>query len=251
MRLLLCMLLAITSAKAQEDFERVLQLSRTRQKMAKNLDHLPDYTCLATVDRSAQSPGQSKYKIIDTLRFEITHAGGTELWSWPGAKKFEDKPFVNMIQSGAIGQGEFSLHARAVFVNGYANVKFGGSEDIGGRHALRWDYTIPRFGSGWEITADGQSTAAASRGSFWADADTLEVVRLEVRSEGLPLDFPISSVVTTIDYAQVRVGSSSVLPQTARLYLEHSSGERRLNSTEFSNCKQYSGSSVILFDRDP
>ncbi len=251
-RLLICVLLAIPTAIAQDDFDRVLQLARTRQKMAQSLNHLPDYTCLATVERSQQKAGQAKSKVVDTLRFEITHAAGTELWSWPGAKKFEDKPVVDMIQSGTIGQGEFSLHARAVFANGYANVKFAGIEDIAGRHTLRWDYNMPMFASGWTITSDGRSAPAASRGSFWADADTLEVVRLEVRSEGLPLDFPISSVVTTIDYAQVRVGSSSILlPQTARLYLEHSSGERRLNLTEFSHCRQYSGTSAISFDSDP
>jgi hypothetical protein len=251
-RLLICVLLAIPSVTAEDDFDRVLQLSRTRRKMAKALTHLPDYTCVATVERSVQDPRQTNSRKVDTLRFEITHAGGTELWSWPGAAKFEDKPVGAMIQSGTISQGEFSLHARAVFINGSANVKFGDIEDLAGRHTLRWDFDEPMFASGWTINSNGRSAQAASRGSFWADADTLEVIRLEVRSEGLPLDFPVASVINTIDYAQVRIGSLSVLlPQTARLYLKHRSGESRLNVTEFSHCRQYSGTSAIRFDTEP
>jgi len=140
----------------------------------------------------------------------------------------------------------------SVFTGGYANVKFAGAEDVAGRHTLRWEYNVPMFASGWTITSNGRSAPAATRGSFWADAQTLEVVRLEIRSEGLPLDFPISSAVNTIDYARVRMGPSSILlPQTAALYLEHSSGERRRNLTEFSHCRQYSGTSAISFDTQP
>jgi len=251
-RVLISLLLACASAAAQDDFDRVLQLARTRQKMTQSLTHLPDFTCVATTQRSVQKAGRADFKVVDTLRFEITYAGGAELWSWPGASKFEDRPISAMIPSGTIGQGEFSLHARSVFTGGYANTKFGDAEDLAGRHTLRWDYDVPMFASGWRISSEGRSATAAARGSFWADADTLEVVRLELRSEGLPLDFPVSSAVNTIDYARVRIGSSSILlPQTARLYLEHSTGERRRNLTEFSHCKQYSGTSAISFETEP
>src|ERR1700716_1004330 len=104
-------LLACTTAAAQDDFDRVLQLARTRQKMAQSLTHLPDFTCVATTQRSVQKAGRADFKVVDTLRFEITYAGGTELWSWPGASKFEDRPIAAVIRSGTIGQGEFSLHA--------------------------------------------------------------------------------------------------------------------------------------------
>src|SRR5260370_24487247 len=112
-----------------------------------------------------------------------------------------------MISSGSISQGEFSLHARSVFTGGYANTKFAGVEDLVGRHTLRWDYNVPMFASGWTITANARSAPAASRGSFWADADTLEGVRLEVRSQGLPIGFPISSSMNT-DRKSTRLNSS-------------------------------------------
>src|SRR5260370_41843137 len=138
-RVLIPVLLVCATAVAQDDFDRVLQLARTRQKMTQSLTHLPDYTCVATAQRSVQKTGRADFKAIDTPGYEIAHPGGTLLWSWPGASKFEDKPVIAMISSGAISQGEFSLHARSVFTGGYANTKFAGVEDLLGRKTLRWD----------------------------------------------------------------------------------------------------------------
>src|SRR5260370_10312213 len=142
-RVLFPLLLAASIAIAQDDFDRVLLLARTRQQMTQSLLHLPDYTCVATAHRSVQKPGHADFKVVDTLRYEIAHAGVSELWSWPGASKFEDKPVVAMIGSGAISQGEFSSHARSVFMGGYANAKFEGAEDPAGRQPLPSGYNHP------------------------------------------------------------------------------------------------------------
>src|SRR5258706_11226097 len=133
-RVIIPILLACTAAVAQDDFDRVLQLARTRQKMTQSLTHLPDYTCVATAQRSVQKAGRTDFKLIDTLRYEIAHAGGVELWSWPGASKFEDKPLIAMISSGSISQGEFSMHARGVFTGGDAQNKIARAEDKTGPH---------------------------------------------------------------------------------------------------------------------
>ena len=103
--------------------------------------------------------------------------------------------------------------------------------------------------SGWRIAYAKQSELVAERGSFWVDPGTLDVVRLDVHADGIPSDFPITSVVTTIDYARTRIGQLDViLPQTAVLLIEQFTGERSRNITEFSHCRQYSGQAAISFD---
>ncbi len=251
-RVFISILLAATTCVAQEPFERVLQLAHTRQKMAQVLTHLPDYTCVATTQRVAHGSREHSTRTVDTLRYEIAHLGGKELWSWPGAAKFQDTPLTSMVQNGAIGEGDFALHARAVFVDGNANVKFGGEQDLEGRRALRWDFTIPVFASGWTIVSKGRSVVAGAGGSFWADAKTLDVLRLEIRTEDLPFNFPLIGAAQTIDYAQTRIGSGDVLlPQTALLTMELATGERRSNLTEYSHCRRYSGEAEISFGTGP
>src|SRR5579864_5866526 len=217
-RALISILLAAATCAAQESFERVLQLAHTRQKMAQVLTHLPDYTCVVTTQRVALGYKEHSTRVVDTLRYEIAHFGGKELWAWPGASKFQDTPLTSMVQNGAIGEGDFALHARTVFMDGNANVKFGGEQDLEGRRALKWDFTVPVFASGWRIVSQGWSVVAGASGSFWADANTLDVLRLEIRTEGLPFNFPLIGAKQTIDYAQTRIGAgSALLPQTALL----------------------------------
>jgi hypothetical protein len=251
-RVFIPILLAAVTCTAQEPFERVLQLARTRQKMAQVLTHLPDYTCVATTQRVALGYKEHSTRVVDTLRYEIAHFGGKELWAWPGEVRFQDTPLTSMVQNGTIATGDFALHARIVFIDGNANVKFGGEQGLEGRRALRWDFTIPVFASGWTIVSQGRSVVAGASGSFWADANTLDVLRLQIQTEDLPSNFPISSAQQVINYAQARIGSGDVLlPQTAVLTMELASGDRRSNLTEYSHCRRYSGEAEISFGAAP
>ena len=242
-------LVTISLCCADDPFDRVLQLSRIRHKMADSINRMPDYTCLATNTRASRGRKDKHFKAVDTLRFEIAHVGATELWAWPGAKRFQDTPLTSMIQNGAISLGDFALYARTVFVEANGRLKFQGPEQLDGRATLRWNYEIPAFLSGWQIGFGHHSAVAAAAGSFWADPETLDILRLEIRTADLPFDFPLTEVVNTIDYARTRIGETLVqLPQSAVLMLRRNTGELQRNSTEFSHCKQFSGEAAISFE---
>ena len=145
MRVALSLLFAAIVCSAQDSFEHVLQFAHVRQKMTDTLNHLPDFTCVATAQRSLQRPRQNDFRLVDTIRYEIAHAGKKELWSWPGAPRFQDTPLTQMIQNGAISEGDFALHARSVFIDNLATVSYVGPEQLEGRHTLRWDFKIPRW----------------------------------------------------------------------------------------------------------
>ena len=248
MRFAMSLLFAAIVCFAQDSFEHVLQFSRVRQRMTETLNHLPDFTCVATAQRSLQRAKQNDFKLIDTIRYEVAHSGGKELWSWPGAPRFQDTPLTQMIQNGAISVGDFASHARSVFSDNVATVKYFGPEELDGRQTLRWDYKIPLLVSGWRIAYASQSELVAARGSFWIDPDTLDVARLQVEADGISPEFPVTTVVTTIDYARTRIGQMDVLLPQSAVLLEQISGERTKNITEFSHCRQYSGQSAISFD---
>lgn len=55
-----CLLLFLSiSARAWQEPQPEM-VARVRQRMAENLAHLPNYTCLETIERSVQRPAKNK-----------------------------------------------------------------------------------------------------------------------------------------------------------------------------------------------
>jgi hypothetical protein len=241
-------LVSIAACHGDDLPESVIQLARVKAKMKDLLEHLPDYTCVVTLQRATRSPRADDFKTTDTVRYEIAQSGGRELFAWPGARRFEAQSLNGAIHGGVISTGEFALHARAVFTDGYANFKFAGHEMLNARDALRWDFDIPLSGSGWTIRYVTRTARVGSRGSIWIEPDTLDLKKLEIQATGLPPDFPNTAAVSWVEYSRVMIGTrETLLPQTAALTLDEARGSRNRNVLEFSHCRQYIGESTISF----
>jgi hypothetical protein len=238
------------SCAAQGEVPReLLLLSRIKQRMAQNLSRMPDYTCLETIERSRSVPRTKAFKLVDTLRLEVAHVGNKELYSWPGAQRFEDRDAGEIVGAGLISSGDFALHAQSVFVGTAPMFTYRGEEDLQGRRALRYDYRIPYMWSGYRLRVAGSEGKVGSSGSFWADAETLDLIRLEVHADEIPPDLPVASAVTQIDYGRVRIGASDVLlPQRAEVVMTDTAGEQMRNRIEFTHCRQYQSEVVLSFE---
>ena len=236
------------SVRAQPSLPReVLLLSQIKQKMRENLSRLPDYTCVETIARSQRPNSLAPFRPVDSLRVEVLHAGEREFYTWPNSRKVEES-LGRLIGGGTTSSGEFALHARAVFV-GDAQSKYVADEVIRARRTLRYDYVIPSLSSGMTLTYAGRSGRVSSRGSFWADAETLEVVRLEVNAEDIPADLPFASAVSTVDYGRVLTrGVNMLLPQSAEVTLSKASGATDRNEIHFSQCRGFGANSDIRFE---
>jgi len=242
-----CCVLASWAAQSADLPREAVLLARIRQNVQRELAHLPDYTCLATVERSARHRAAHLQERVDIVRVEVAHLGDTELFSLPGANRFEEQLPSQIVGSGLATTGEFALHLRSVFARSTA-ITWHGEEDLDGRRALRYDFGVPSLFDSWTIRVGGVSAEVGTRGSFWADAQSLELLRLEIHAERLPPHLPVREVVSRIDYGKVRIGSSDVLlPQSAQLILTDLAGEQHQNATEFSHCRQYLAESVITF----
>src|SRR5207244_2388962 len=115
-----------------------LMLARIRVHMSDNLQRQPNYTCLETVERTALLKG-SKKPLLDTLRLEVALVDGKELFAWPGAAKFEDKELREIVATGTIGNGNFAIFARVVFMGVNGGFVPRGRETINGRSLVRYD----------------------------------------------------------------------------------------------------------------
>ena len=148
-----------------------------------------------------------------------------------------------------MGTGLFAVHARTVFLSDTTIIRYHGDEEIGGHPAARYDFRVPQAWSGYQIQANGTSAIVGTKGSFWIDPTSLELIRMEVQADEIPAMLGIESSVARIDYARMRIGDSDVLlPQSAQLETVRSSGDAWRNSMEFSHCRGYRAESSIRFD---
>jgi hypothetical protein len=232
--------------------DTLLTLARIKNHMGANLLNLPNYTCQQTTERSLRRPPRRRYELIDTLRLEVALVGGKELYSWPGERSFEDRNLQDLVGGGTTGTGAYALHARSVFLSNVPRIHFGAREDLRGGPALRYDFVVPQFRSGYKLKVGDAEAIVGYHGSFWADENSLDVLRLEVVADDVPPFLPVTSASDRIDYRRVRIGAGSfLLPEQSELVLTDLAGNENRNLTHFSNCRQYAGESVISFDDPP
>jgi hypothetical protein len=85
-------------------------------------------------------------------------------------------------------------------------------------------------------------------GSFWADAETLDLVRLEVYADDIPPLLQLQSASDVMEYGRVPIGGADfLLPRQAELVMVDLAGNESHNRTRFSGCRQYTGESVLSF----
>ena len=64
-------------------------LARIRARVVRDLNQLPNYTCLATIERSSQEANSKRFQLVDLVRLEVALVDNTEIFAWPGSRGFE------------------------------------------------------------------------------------------------------------------------------------------------------------------
>ncbi len=229
----------------------VLNLAQIRRNVQASAMQVPDYACLETIERYGRTSPKRPFRHIDTLQLEVGMIGNKEVYSWPGAETFEAVSPGEIVSAGMVSTGEFMQLLRAVFVGGTSVITWRGEEELNGRRVLRYDYTLPLYGYRSRVNISGAAGDVSLRGSFWAGAETLELMRLESQANEIPPTLPLAAMVSRIDYGKMTVHGRSIwFPQSAELMLVEMSGQETRNRIEFSHCRQYAGSSTLSFD-DP
>jgi hypothetical protein len=226
----------------------LLLLAKIKTNMEATLRRQPDYTCVQQVERSQRLAPRQRFELVDMLRLEVALVNGKELFAWPGSKKFEDTELRHMVSGGAIGNGNFALHARAVFMSNAPVFTFRGEETVGGRRAVRFDFSVSLLNSGYHIRVNDREAIVAYRGSFWADPETADVIRLVVDADDLPPTLGLSRATDRMDYTRIPIGSGDfLLPAASELTMTDLNGNENRNRTRFNACRQYTGESVLSF----
>jgi hypothetical protein len=231
----------------------VLLLSRLKRHVRQELSHLPQYTCLETIQRFRKPAGpKGEMKPTDTMRLEILYTGDRELYASPGDVRFSEGGPLAFTGTGLIGDGVFASHVQNLLVNDNGIFTYRGEENLEGRRAVRYDVRVPVMLSGYQVSIAGGSGIVGIKGALWAEPATLDLLRLEIHADQIPSELPIDDVITTVDYARVRIGPNEVmLPQSGELHLMETSGEEARDIIEFTHCRSFQAESTIAFDAPP
>ncbi len=223
-------------------------LQRVRVHMAGTLVRLPNYTCLQTIQRTERRAPARKFQLIDTVRLEVALVDGKELFAWPGEHKFQDKEINEIVVGGAIGNGNFALHAKSVFSSGAPKFTYMGERIRDDRRTHRWDFEVPQGRSGYVIRTGRREAVVGYHGSFWVDAETLDLIRLEVEADNIPPELRLFRASDAMEYTRTNIGGSMfLLPQYSELHMIDDTNSDSVNRTQFSNCRQYTGESALIF----
>jgi hypothetical protein len=227
-------------------------LARVRQRMADHLTRLPNYTCVETIERRAQPAVSRHFALVDRLRLEVAFVGQRELYSWPGARKFEEISIEQLVgRGGAIGMGSFAMHANAVFRSTAPEFYWRGEGERNGRKTVRFDFQVAKKKSRFAILTGTEPVIVAYRGSIEADAETLDLLQLVVDADELPPDLKLRSASEAIRYRPMRIGDTEfLLPTFSELSMIETAGGESRNVTQFESCREYAGVSTLRFDAD-
>jgi hypothetical protein len=249
----LAALLALALGAAQDSPDGlppgILLLSRIKRHVAAEMARLPDYTCLQTAQRYHKPAGpKAVLKPLDTLRLEVLNTGDRELYAQPGSRRFDAEHPGVFTDRGLTGTGVFALSLNNLMVNNNGLFQYRGEERLDGRRAVRYDYRVPILVSGFTIDVEGIRGKVATKGSFWADPETLDLLRLDIVADEIPPNLPLESSVSTIRYARTRIGDRTImLPETAQVDLVETGGVEDRNVMEFTHCRAFQSESTVSF----
>jgi hypothetical protein len=247
-RVWLALCVAALKVAAQDNPATLLQ--NVRAHMLETLARQPNYTCLETVERGVRGSKEKLFRLEDVVRLEVALVDGREMFAWPGSKQFEDADMRDFVPAGMFGSGEFGLYTKSVFGGRSTEFEYYGPVKVGERLTARFDFRVP-MAAGMQIRGTDLTATVAFHGSFFAEPETLDVLRLEVEAESLPEKLDLRQVSDIMEFARTRIGSGDfLLPSVSQVVMVDLRGDESRNMVRFSACHEFAGESILKFDED-
>jgi len=140
-------------------------LNRMAAKVIQNQGLIHNYTCVETVDREFYQPAAStlphecqllleerkhpslvmELRLVSTdrLRLEVATTSGGEIFSWPGASKFEDQSIYDLVRDGPIATGAHGAFLGVVLQQDAHSFIYEGEVVRSGRRLAAYSFTVP------------------------------------------------------------------------------------------------------------
>jgi hypothetical protein len=138
-----------------------------------------------------------------------------------------------------------------IFSNPGVHFQYLGEKAASGTSLLRYRFTVPLLASNYRIRGDGNWHPTAYDGTFEIDGQSLELARLDLRTDQLPEDTGMCEAGTSLEYQHIRIGDGDfLLPRQSELRIVQTDARETMNVTTFSSCREYHTESTIRFDEE-
>jgi hypothetical protein len=233
-------------APGVDDSNAILQ--KIRDKVAEHLSRLPNYTCHEKVSRLIRPMNSSGAGLHDQVVLEVAFVGRQELFARQGESTFQEPSISKVVPYGTIGSGAFAAHIDSIFSGDAASFDYAGAAKKDGHKTVRYDFQVPLEKSRFVVKHNSVQGIVAYQGSFWADLDSLELVRLEIKADHIPPLIGVRIVKEVLRYSPVHIRDSDVLlPLHSELEVSDSAGTFSINDVSLEQCREYTGESTITF----
>ena len=235
--------------------EQAAIIADVREYALNYSQNLPDFICTEVVKRStAPKPrsGDPDWREGDTLLIKLSYFEQKENYKLITINNAVTRQDYEKV-GGAKAFGDFGSLMRGIFEPAsQTRFAFDHRSRLRERVVMAFNYHIDQANSRYEIRyEDGRHIFPAYSGQVLVDEETHQVLRVTVKAEGIPADFPVKSAQTRLDYDyQELSGHKFLLPLEAVVDM---SGDDYLtrNDEQFRIYAKYSADSSISFDTVP
>ena len=222
-------------------------IERAREAAFEFSEKLPNFICEEFMARYTQQ-GRAREMPLDVVSAEIIFDNMQESYR---NVKIDDRPTDKGLEEidGSWSTGEFASILLDLFHPAtHAQFRSGGASPISGFNAQVYDFQVQSENSHWMLHAGSQNVSPAYAGSVWIDPNSARVLRIEMQARNIPSDFPMDTVETALDYANVTLGETSfLLPVHAEaLGCERGTSNCSHNIIDFRNYHEFKSEIKIL-----
>lgn len=236
----------LVTGRSESDPDELIERARTAAYEFN--DKLPDFICDQVVMRYESKTRKPEWRLKDRVQVELTYAGGKEDYRnvrINGKRLKKGSPE----DSGSWSTGEFGT-TLADIVASNTDARFRLRKDdstAAGLKARVFDFSVAQANSHWTIRY-GRSVRPAYNGALWIDPETARVLRIEMDSRQLPVDYDFDKVEMTVDYGWVVINAQRyLLPVKSEvLACQTHSFSCMKNSIEYRNYRKFAVESQLL-----
>jgi hypothetical protein len=255
------------------DHDPAQVLENVTAKVRERTARLPNYTCVETVKRDYYQPLVARLArpcadvlqqrrhppldmvlrlvLTDRLRLDVTLTNKGEIYSWVGASKFE-AGIDQVVHLGPIGTGSFGALLAVIFQQHLNAFHFERGLLADGRNLMEYSFGVAQKDSRYEVKTPDSWVNTAYAGTFQADPETNEVVRVALETVDLAPATESWEIATAMDFGLVQIGDGQfLLPRQGRQRYVDATGGEVENTTTFGSCREFRGESTVTFGDGP